>query len=72
MKRLLIAVIAILVLVALAAIGCTNKGLVGTPPEEGEEVVSSCVSCHTDKETLKALASSEPEAATSEATTGEG
>jgi len=71
MKRLVIAIAAILVLVALAAIGCTNKELIGPSPEEGQEVASSCVTCHTDKGTLKELATTE-EVAESEATTGEG
>ncbi len=71
MKRLVTAVIIILVLVALAAIGCTNKDLVGPSPEAEPEVVSTCVTCHTDKDTLKELATTE-EVAKSEATTGEG
>ena len=71
MKRLVIAVTVILVLVALTAIGCTNKELIGPSSETGEEVVSTCVACHTDKATLKELATTE-EDAKSEATTGEG
>ncbi|MBN1177280.1 MAG: hypothetical protein JXA51_06330 [Dehalococcoidales bacterium] len=71
MKRLVTAVIVILVLIALAVTGCTNKGLVGPSPGEEEEVVSTCVTCHTDKDTLKETATTE-EVAKSEATTGEG
>lgn len=72
MKRSGLAVGIILVLVTLVAIGCTNKDLVGSSPEAGQEVVSTCVTCHIDKDTLKELASPEPEAASSEATSGEG
>lgn len=71
MKRLVTAVAIILVLVVLAATGCTNKGLVGPSPEAEPEVVSTCVTCHTDKDTLKKLATTE-EVAKSAATTGEG
>jgi len=71
MKRLVLVVGIILVLVALVAIGCTNKDLVGPSPEAGQEVVSTCVTCHTDKDTLKEVASPEEEAK-SEATSGEG
>ena len=60
----------ILMLVALAAVGCAVKEPVVTP-EEGEEVVSTCVSCHTDKDLLKEVAATEKEVK-SEATTGEG
>ena len=69
MKKLVIMVAVILGLSALIAIGCTNKALVGTSP--GQEEVSSCVTCHTDKGTLQALATTE-EVTKSEVTTGEG
>ncbi|MFC1914063.1 hypothetical protein ACFLXF_02180 [Chloroflexota bacterium] len=72
MKRLVLVVGIILVLVALVAIGCTNKDLVSPSPETGQEVVSTCIGCHTDKDTLKEVASLEPEEAKSEATSGEG
>ena len=72
MKRLVIAVIIISALAMLAAIGCTNKELVSPSPEEGQELASSCVTCHTDKDILKEVASPEPESATSEETSGEG
>ena len=72
MKRLVTAVITILVLVALTAIGCTNKELVRPAPQAGQEVVSTCVTCHTEKDTLKETASPEAEKAKSEAASGEG
>jgi cytochrome c553 len=70
MKRLVLAFTLILVLVALAAAGCAEKEAAVSPPE-GEEVVSSCVSCHTDKDLLKEVATPE-EKEESEATSGEG
>jgi len=70
MKRLVLAVATILVLVALAGAGCAEKEPAVTP-EEGEEVVSSCVTCHTDKDLLKEVATPE-EKEESEATSGEG
>ena len=71
MKKLVITVPVIIVLIALVTIGCTNKGLIGPAPDAGDEVVSSCVTCHTDKALLQELAVTEEEA-TSEETTGEG
>ena len=67
MKRLVLVVILILVLVALAAVGCAEK-----EPSDQQEIVSSCVTCHTDKDILKEVATPEPEEAKSEATSGEG
>jgi len=72
MKRLVFTVAIILVLATLAATGCAEKELVSPLPGEGQEVVSSCVTCHTDKDTLKEVASPEPQDAKSEATSGEG
>jgi nitrate/TMAO reductase-like tetraheme cytochrome c subunit len=69
MKRLIIAVVAFIGLIALVVIGCTNKALVGPSPEE--EAVNSCVACHTDKNVLKELAT-EVEVVASAETTGEG
>jgi nitrate/TMAO reductase-like tetraheme cytochrome c subunit len=69
MKRLIIAVVAFIGLIALVVIGCTNKALVGPSPEE--EAVNSCVTCHTDKNILKELAV-EGEVVASAETTGEG
>jgi hypothetical protein len=70
MKRLVLIAGITLVLVVLAAAGCAEQEPSITP-EEGEVVVSSCVSCHTDKDTLKEVATPE-EKAESEATSGEG
>ena len=70
MKRLVLAVIALLVIVTLAAVGCAEKEPQVTP-EEGKEIVSSCVTCHTDKDILQEVATPEEEVH-SEATTGEG
>jgi len=72
MKRLALAVIALLAIVTLAAAGCAEKESAGLLPEDGQEVVSTCVTCHTDKDVLKEVATAEPEEAKSEATTGEG
>jgi cytochrome c553 len=71
MKRLVLTVSIILGLVAMAAAGCAEEEPAVTP-EEGEAVASSCVSCHSDKDLLKEVASPEAEEETSEATTGEG
>jgi len=72
MKRLVFAVVVILVLVTFSTIGCAKKEHASPSTEEGQEVASSCVACHTDKDTLKEVASPEPEEKTSEATSGEG
>ena len=70
MKRLVLIVAVVLVLVALVTAGCAEQELAVTP-EEGGEVVSSCVDCHTDKDLLKEVATPE-EKEESEATSGEG
>ena len=70
MKRLVLVVGTVLVLVVLASTGCAEKEPVVTP-EEGQEVVSSCVACHSDKDLLKEVATPE-EKEVSEATAGEG
>ena len=70
MKRLAVVIIValvILMLVIFAAAGCAEKEAGPTP-----EVVSSCVTCHTDKDILKEVASPEPAEEKSEATSGEG
>lgn len=72
MKKLVIVLVAILVIVVSTAIGCTNTNLIGISPGAGQEVVSSCVSCHTDKALLKEVASLEHVEEVSEATSGEG
>jgi len=71
MKRLVLAVTILLVLVVLAAAGCAEKEP-GLTQEDGKEVASSCVTCHTDKDILKEAAATEPEGEKSEATSGEG
>ncbi len=70
MKRLVLAVVVILVLMTLGTIGCAEEEPAVTP-EEGVETVSSCVSCHSDEDLLKEVATPE-EGETSEETTGEG
>ena len=70
MKRLVLAVALMLVLVVLAAAGCAEEEPAVTPGE-GEEVVSSCITCHSDKDLLKEVATPE-EKEESEATSGEG
>jgi hypothetical protein len=65
MKRLALLVGGLLLVMLLVAAGCAHKAL----PEE--EVVSSCVSCHSDKDLLKQTATPVKEE-TSEATSGEG
>ena len=70
MKRLamvIVVTLVILVLVIFAVIGCVEKETVPTP-----EVVSSCVTCHTDEDILKEVATPEPAEEKSEATSGEG
>ncbi len=70
MKRLavvFIVTLVMLVLVIFAAVGCADKEAGPTP-----EVVSSCVTCHTDKDILQEVATTELEEVHSEATSGEG
>lgn len=66
MKRLVCAVIGLVLLAASVTAGCS----VPPGPTPGEEV-SSCVLCHTDKDLLKQT-ESVVEEVKSEATTGEG
>ena len=70
MKRLVITVIIIPMLVALATAGCAEKEPAVTP-EEVEEVVSTCVNCHSNEDLLKEVATTE-EKVESEVTSGEG
>ena len=71
MKRLFIAAITTVMLLGLSVSGCTEKEPPVTEPlPEEETVVSSCVTCHTDKEKLIEVAA--PEEVKSEATSGEG
>ena len=71
MKKLVLVVLTAIVLVTLVVSGCANEETAVTPGK-GEEVVSSCITCHTDKDTLKEVASPEPAEEESEATSGEG
>lgn len=71
MKKLLMAILVVTALIALVAIGCTNRSLVGPVPDTGDEEVSSCVHCHTDKALLQELAVTIEEPTSGE-TTGEG
>lgn len=71
MKRLVTAVAVLLCMIALVAVGCTNRNLIGLSPESEQAAVNTCVACHTNKDILKKLASPEEETK-SEATTGEG
>ena len=71
MKKMVVAVVVLLIMLASTIAGCTNSEMVGPPPKAEGEVVGTCVTCHTDKATLKELAV-EPEEVTSEETTGEG
>lgn len=66
MKRLVFLVSGLLLVIPILAVGCTPE----VPPPQ-TEAVSSCVSCHTDKELLKQTATPVKEE-TSEATSGEG
>lgn len=70
MKRLVFVLPALVFLAALAAFGCTNRGLVGPTPNVDDTITSSCVICHIDEATLQAVAS--PEEPTSAETSGEG
>jgi hypothetical protein len=66
MKRLALLISGLLLVIPILVASCTRE----LPPET--VMVDSCVTCHTDKDTLQAVASPEPETATSEETTGEG
>ena len=71
MNRLLLTIVGLFIIFPIIAVGCSAKEPAGLIPEEGEVVVRSCVACHTDKGLLQEVAT-EPEEATSEATSGEG
>ena len=71
MKRLGLIIVVTLICLTMAAIGCSNKGLIRPAEEGGQELVGSCVTCHTDKDTLKELAIEVEEAESGE-TSGEG
>jgi hypothetical protein len=71
MKRLLFAVIGVLILVTLISVGCVVEDGIRPTPDEGEEVVASCITCHSDKDLLKQTATTLEEEK-SEETSGEG
>ena len=69
--KIVISVVALaLILVSVAVAGCAESEPAGITLEDGS-VVSSCVSCHTDKDLLKEVAE-EPEEEVSGETSGEG
>ena len=71
MKRLVLTIVGVLIFISLLAIGCAEKEPVSPLPKEGQEIVSTCVTCHTDKGILQEVATTEEEAK-SEVTSGEG
>ena len=70
MKRLVLAVLVALSLLIAVITGCAGPEV--ETPAAGTGVASTCVACHTDKDTLKEVASPETGEAHSEATSGEG
>ena len=71
MKVLVVVVSVALALTVMIAVGCTNRALDSASTGAEQKTVSSCVKCHTDKDTLKEVASPDEEVV-SEATSGEG
>jgi len=71
MKIYILTLIGFVILVSLVITGCTGEKTISKIPEGQEETASSCVTCHTDEELLKSVASV-PEEEKSEATSGEG
>jgi hypothetical protein len=71
MKKLVITAAIVVVVLASVIVSCTNTDMVGPSPGDEQLVTSSCITCHTDKDTLKELAVTEEEATSAE-TTGEG
>lgn len=71
MKKLIPALTGILLLIILASAGCNGQET-AVPETESPLAVSTCVTCHTDKEILKEVASPVVEEAKSEETVGEG
>ena len=75
LKRLAVIVAGLLAIALFVVNGLIEKEpiipIVPTPGE-GVAVVSSCITCHTDEELLKRVATQEPEEEKSEATSGEG
>ena len=70
MQRLILTLI-ITAFLLISVTGCDGGG-VEPPPGDGQEVASTCVACHTNEDTLQAVASPEEAEAVSEATSGEG
>ena len=68
MNRMVCILFTALLLITLSVSGCEKEEL----PCEEEQVVSTCVACHTDKEILQEVASSEPAEEVSAETSGEG
>ena len=68
MRRLAFLAVGFLLLVALAAVGCSGERI----PVTDKEIVNSCVSCHSDKELLKQTAAPSPEEEPPEESSGEG
>ncbi|MDY6892281.1 MAG: hypothetical protein SVO26_00995 [Chloroflexota bacterium] len=69
MKRLTVPIIAILFLVAITAASCDGDA---TIPPTGEELVSSCIDCHSDIEVLAIMAEPQQEQEEPEEASGEG
>ena len=69
MKRLIIVLVAGLFLITGGAAGCSQEAVVKGPEAT---VVSSCVTCHTDKDKLQEMAAPEPASEKSAETAGEG
>jgi hypothetical protein len=65
MKRFIL-ISGLIIAVSLAAVGCAEE-----VPQEEPELVSSCVSCHSDEDLLKQTATPVMEEK-SEASSGEG
>jgi hypothetical protein len=77
MKKLVLALVITAVLAIVVADRFIEVQPVTTPPDTPETpgataVVSSCISCHSNKDILQAMASTEPTEEVSEATSGEG
>ena len=69
MNKLVLPIVVILFLVAIAAVGCDGDA---TTPPTGEELVSSCVTCHSNIELLEETAAPQPEEEEPEEASGEG
>ena len=72
MKRLVFTLVGLLIIVSLAVISCDVDDRVSITTEGSEKLTNSCLTCHSDEEILKEVASPEAEGNKSEATSGEG